>query len=390
MNQRMIRQAAALMCAFAILPSRALTPALATATSHVFPSSVVATADFDADGHADIVLVDPVTNECSILLNNGSNNFTVRDPINLTVGKRPSDAVTADFNLDGFPDLAVACEGSGAVYIYLNSATTPGTFTSSTVTCPAPSRLTAGRLSLDPDPDLAVASTSNNSLSILRNQGDGSFIALLPITNAGGTDGVIVAVDIGDLDNDKDLEEVAIISGIESASPAQGRVISYFLDIDVDPTDPVIINAAYTTTLPEGYEPVDAVLHDFDSDANGLYDLAVAATGSNAILYLVNRGPDPINDSWLGFDTPQTYGPLDDAPAALSAGLLPPPDSLADIAVVLPSVSQVLILTNTGSSSPRFSLGSPFPAPSGGAIDVASLGENANADIILPGGFISY
>src|SRR5439155_25002486 len=75
------------------------------------PTSL-ALGDFNGDGKPDIAVTDLVDNNVSILINQstpGTINFAT--PVNYAVATYPSGVVTADFNHDGKPDLAIVCSG---------------------------------------------------------------------------------------------------------------------------------------------------------------------------------------------------------------------------------------------------------------------------------------
>jgi hypothetical protein len=86
----------------------------------------VAVADFNGDGQLDVAVTgttdqfkDSRPNMVSILLGNGKGGF--KPMVNYEVGYQPFSIVTADFNGDAKPDLAVANQASGTVSILLNT-----------------------------------------------------------------------------------------------------------------------------------------------------------------------------------------------------------------------------------------------------------------------------
>src|SRR5262249_46898934 len=66
----------------------------------------VATADFNLDGKPDLATANQTTNNVSVLLGNGSGNYPTA--VTFPAGTNPSSVAAADFNRDGKPDLAVS------------------------------------------------------------------------------------------------------------------------------------------------------------------------------------------------------------------------------------------------------------------------------------------
>jgi hypothetical protein len=80
----------------------------------------------DGDGLPDLVVANNLSNDVSVLVNQGGGGF--EPPWTFTSGDGPTSVALADFNGDGTTDLAVAHMNSGAVGVYLNDGT--GDFTS--------------------------------------------------------------------------------------------------------------------------------------------------------------------------------------------------------------------------------------------------------------------
>jgi FG-GAP-like repeat/Divergent InlB B-repeat domain/FG-GAP repeat len=80
-------------------------------------------ADFDHDGSLDLALTswDGVTGSVVIVLGNGDGTF--RGTMQVAVGGNPGGVLAADFNGDGFPDLAVPLISNNAVVVLLNTRT---------------------------------------------------------------------------------------------------------------------------------------------------------------------------------------------------------------------------------------------------------------------------
>jgi hypothetical protein len=76
-------------------------------------------ADFNGDGFPDVAVANGGSGTVSILLGNGDGTF--QGAQNYGAGPSPASIATGDFNGDGFPDLAVANNVSGVAH--------PGTVT---------------------------------------------------------------------------------------------------------------------------------------------------------------------------------------------------------------------------------------------------------------------
>src|SRR5216683_1870684 len=89
----------------------------------------------------------------------------------------PSSVAVGDFNADGVPDLAVANTDSNSVSVLLGNG--DGTFQTaqSSAVEIQPSSVAVGDFNADGVPDLAVANRGSNDVSVLLGNGDGSFQA---------------------------------------------------------------------------------------------------------------------------------------------------------------------------------------------------------------------
>ena len=88
------------------------------------PASVAA-GDFNGDGFADIAIANAGDNTVTVLLGDGTGRFAAAAYSPLHVGSQPSGIAVADFNSDGNPDLAIANSGDNTVTVLLNELPTP-------------------------------------------------------------------------------------------------------------------------------------------------------------------------------------------------------------------------------------------------------------------------
>jgi hypothetical protein len=106
-------------------------------TAAVFGANVVAIADVNGDGYADLIITDPgpfggAAPFVAVLLQNPSAPGTFMAPV--TYPTAPNSLAQSiqvvDVNADGHPDIIIG--GSTAVSVLLNTASSPGTFAAAT------------------------------------------------------------------------------------------------------------------------------------------------------------------------------------------------------------------------------------------------------------------
>jgi len=163
------------------------------------PSAIV-TSDFNGDGHPDFAVLNfgnatapsPSDNTLAVFLGgvDASGNPTITpvagSPFALPVtGSQPIALTVADFNGDGKPDLAIANQitlaspaiSQGNVVILQGNG--DGTFTESSgspfTVGNLPVAIASGDLDTNGTADLAVVNQTDNSVTILLNQGSGTF-----------------------------------------------------------------------------------------------------------------------------------------------------------------------------------------------------------------------
>ncbi len=163
-----------------------------TLTVGAGPVALVA-ADLNGDGHTDLAVVNQAAGTVSIFLNSASTPGTFSLGPTLTTGKGPAAIVAADFNGDGQNDLAVANQTDSTLSIFLNSATSPGTFSGAPPlsTGSKPAALAAADFNVDGKLDLAVANHGSSTVSLLLGNGDGTFGTRLEISTGSGPAGII-------------------------------------------------------------------------------------------------------------------------------------------------------------------------------------------------------
>jgi Flp pilus assembly secretin CpaC len=162
------------------------------------PSDVI-TGDFNNDGNQDFIVTNFTDNTFSVFFGNGDGTFKQApgSPFPLpSSSSGPIALVTADFNLDGIPDIAIVNRTTNNVSVLL------GTSTATFQLAPSspfpvgnfPVAIATGDLNEDGKPDLAVLNQTDSTVSPLLGNGDGTF-TLAPNSPLGtGTSPTAVAI----------------------------------------------------------------------------------------------------------------------------------------------------------------------------------------------------
>jgi len=239
--------------------------------------------------------------------------------VNYGTGSQPWSVFSADLDGDGDNDLAVANHISNSVSILKNNGN--GTFQVA-VNYGAgtfPSSVFSADLDGDGDKDLAVANSGSNNVSILKNNGNGTFQAAVNYATVSGPRSVF-AIDL-DSDGDNDLAV---------ASPDGSGYIA-ILKNNGNGTFQAFANYA----AGQGANSVFAA----DLDGDGDSDLGVSRQSYNNVSILKNNGNGT-------FQAAVTYGAGTDPYSIFAVDLDGDGDN--DLAVANAGSANVSILKNNG------------------------------------------
>ena len=341
----------------------------------------VAAADLNGDGNPDLVIVDgdgTVVSSVNVFLGNGSGGFGPEQTY--YAGRGPGNVAIADVNGDGYPDLIVTNAGysgsagtdsSGGVSVFLNNG--DGTFQPSTAfaTGAGPVAVVVADINADGNPDLLVADSASNDLSLDLGYGDGTFEAPKDYlvtdtptqqnTNVTGNPEQIAIADVnGDgvpdivtADNNDNGSGVNDTPGYVSVLLGQGGGI--FDD---------------AVKIPAGDGSRALAVGDFDGD--GKKDVAILDVGENAITVF----SDWTNGTFLDQATYPIAGMATTIVAADFNG-----DGKLDLAVALWGSSTVQVLLNNGDGT--FGSAQSFTDPGGGAnLAAGDFNNDGKVDLV--------
>lgn len=236
-----------------------------------------ALGDLNADGDADLVVVNASSANCSLFLNDGGGTFTSAGP--LAVGTSPRGICISDFDNNGLPDLAVTSLVTDSVQVLQNQGGGSFLLLNSFAAGDSPYGIASGYINDDGLPDLVVgkALTTSDTVHVLINQGGGSFADPVPVNIGDGVTSNLMPrrVVLADVDGNGRPDLVtanATPGGVGSVSVLRNSGGAF----------------APAEMYPVGTFPYDIAAEDWDGD--GHIDLAVINTLSNNLTILTNDG----------------------------------------------------------------------------------------------------
>lgn len=260
-------------------------------------AGAVAAADFNGDGRIDVAASRYDQDGVTILLQDVVGTFSPEANPPAT-GDMPRYIAVADFNADTRPDLAVTNVGGDSVTILLRNTANTG-FVQEGVAIPvgdAPVAIAATDLTGDTRPDLAIANSGTDNVSVLVRQPGGGFVPMAgsPLPAGDGPYGVAAA----DFNRDNVLDLAVANHESDTVSVLLRQAGGGFAP---EPGSP----------YPTGDGPNQVATADFNGDQKA--DLAIANDAASTVTVLLNTTPDPVQPQP---PAPPAPGP---APAATAA-----------------------------------------------------------------------
>jgi hypothetical protein len=313
------------------------------------PTALV-TADFDGDGIPDLAVVNSGSDSLTILLGQGDGTFVLAGTY--ATGLAPDSIAVGDFNGDGIPDLVVANHDSNTLTVYLGQGDgtfqVAGTYESTLF----PTSVIVGDFRGNGILDLVAANSGNATVTILLGNGDGTFQA--PQYTIAGSYPVFVAA--ADLTGSGILDLVTTNPSNNTVSILLGNGDGTF-------------QTANVLRAPGG--PVAVTIADLNGD--GYPDLVLANQAGNTISMLLGNGD--------GTFQPAVNYAAGTGPVAVQLGDITGKGQL-DLIVVDQAENSVRILPGNGDGT--FQAALRFPLASGPtAVTSADFDQDGNLDLAV-------
>lgn len=228
--------------------------------------------DVDHDGFLDVAVAYRFTPSVDLFLNQGGTSFAPAIRLNLTGGGSAHDVVFLDADGDGFEDI-VAVNESGSSELFLNSATTPPTFTSGG-TIPFSNALTAVVADFDLDGLDDIALARSTATVFLNNPATPGVFTLANSVSLPNPPSLTYDLEAGDVDLDGSVDLVAV--AITTLADGAARV---WLNNGTGASFTDATGGAASTLLPGigPYQRLSADLVDLELDG----DLDLYLTGAD-------------------------------------------------------------------------------------------------------------
>ena len=332
----------------------------------------IAAADFNRDGWLDVAHANTGGDTVTVMLNNKTGGLALGSDI--PVGHGPFDITTADFNRDGAADLAVANADNDTISVLIGNG--QGGFTRTDIAAPGnPRGITAADLNGDTRPDIVYTAFLQNRVQVLDGDGTGRFTTGWSVVGVADRPQGVAAADMNH-DGRVDL-------AVAYASANGGLAVLYRT-----------ASGSFDARRVAG-EPNLNVVTIADLNRDGWLDAAAASTGNNRLAVYFGAA------SGLTQSSTQNTGISPRGIAAVDLNN----DGRPDIVTGNHDSSTVSVFTAQASPAGSYAV-ADFPAGRGsrgvatgdfnhdgrldlatGNQDVASVTLLGNATILAPGGF---
>jgi hypothetical protein len=291
--------------------------AVSTANGNMADS--ITAADFNQDGYPDIAVSYLADNAVRVMLNNGSGFSTAAT---YSVGKQPYSVVSGDLNGDGYADLVTANTGDNTVSVLLNNGNGGnGTFAAATsyTVGKQPYGVAIGDINHDGYPDLVVANNGSDTVSILLGSANGTFT---PSATTLATCANPYGIALGDFQH--------------NGYPSVAVTCYSANELEVFPNNGNgTFGSPFITATDKNPGPI--VVADFNRDSK--LDIVVGNTIANNIYFFAGNGDNTFKP---GVMSPSLNFPSSIAAADING------DGILDIVGVAPNYNSVIVTLGVG------------------------------------------
>jgi hypothetical protein len=283
---------AVILTGFVDLPDVDFDPPNVTLAAGEPNVEAVGNLDGDANDTVDVVAVIPdedpmVEGSIQVFLNQGNDpdgawiGLMATDPI--MVGRNPSGVTVGLFDADADLDLAVTNANDDTVSILLNQGDGSFILTSTVAVGDAPSSVVSARFNEDMNTDLAVTNEGDDNVVILFGDGAGNFVL-----NGGGGSSTLAGFSAGDapvamlsddFDNDDDSDLAGPADGFGGGLAGDVGIVFVLLG-NGDGT------FQDTAEYAVGVHPTDVAIADLDGD--GFPDISASNSADGTVSILIN------------------------------------------------------------------------------------------------------
>jgi FG-GAP-like repeat/FG-GAP repeat len=335
-------------------------------------SNGVVSADFNGDGFADVVALNTVQPPVSSIASNIEAYLTTAAgvfaaPVATPDGFNPLYIANADINADGLMDVVTASYADGALDVFFNNKSTPGSFNPALVlNSPGASQVAIADMNGDGMLDLVSA---DFNVSLFLQTSPGTFAAPISLYPGGAN-----WVALGDLNGDG-AADVALTDSVG---------VKVLLHTGAASSTTFAAPVSVFTQTPNANVVGGNIIAIGDVNGDGLNDLVITdpgpTGGMSTAVYVLLQNPA----SQGTFLAPVGYAiATQDRPQSIQLRDL---QGTGNLDIVIGGQKFVTVLLHDPANSGKFLAASVYPAPGANEIAIADINGDGKLDIVVSNG----